>query len=35
MKRAIRFIWLCFHLRSVGRALWVDALENFTPTHGK
>lgn len=35
MKRAIRFVWLCVHLRSISLALWVDAYENHHPAHGK
>jgi hypothetical protein len=33
--RAIRFILHCINLRSFTLARWVDAYENFTPTHGK
>lgn len=35
MKRALRFIRLCWIQRSFSRALWVDAYENFKPGHGK
>lgn len=35
MKRIARFIRLCFIQRSIGRALWVDAYNNFKPSHGK
>lgn len=33
--RLIRFIGHCIRLRSVSRALWVDAYENHKPAHGK
>lgn len=32
MKRGLRFLYLCIHLRSIPLALWVDAYENFEPT---
>lgn len=35
MKRVIRFLWLCIHLRSISSALWVDQYENHKPHHGK
>lgn len=35
MRRALRFIQLIWIQRSVGRAFWVDAYENFKPGHGK
>ena len=34
-KRAAMFIQLCLVQRSIARALWVDAYENFIPRHGK
>ena len=33
--RAARFIRFAFLHRSLSSALWIDALENFTPKHGK
>lgn len=35
MKRAVRFLYLCVRLRSVGRAMFVDQYENHQPHHGK
>ena len=34
MKRIALFIYRVFKLRSVSLALWADAYESFTPTHG-
>jgi len=33
--RFFRFIASAYRLRSISLALWVDAFENFKPTHGK
>jgi len=33
MKRFLHFIRLCIVLRSVSRALWVDAYDNFKPKY--
>lgn len=30
-----RSIFLAIKLRSISRAMWVRAYENFKPTHGK
>jgi len=33
MKRIFNFIRLCIVQRSVSRALWVDAYDNFKPKY--
>ena len=35
MKRLFRFIALTIRLRSISRAIWIDAYDNFKPGHGK
>jgi hypothetical protein len=35
MKRALRFIALCWIQRSIARALWVDSYENAEQENGK
>lgn len=34
MNRLIKFIYRAFALRSISRALWVDAYDAHKPTHG-
>jgi len=33
--RAIRFIYRAIQHWSIASAIWIDAYENFKPTHGK
>lgn len=35
MKRLFRFIASVMRLRSISRALWIRAYDNFKPGHGK